>query len=129
VLSASGTNNANYRNDNGFTGPVSYLTSVGAFAASPSAYGTFDQTGEINQWNEALIDVLYRCLRGGDAEEVSTYMPATRRDFASFPTTESNTYGFRVAGVLPVPEPGSFALLAIGAAGLLHWVRRRKASP
>jgi len=60
VLSASGTNNANYYDNygtgnGGFTDPVNYLTAVGAFAASPSAYGTFDQGGDVWQWNDTSI--------------------------------------------------------------------------
>jgi len=53
VLSATGTNNANYSGVN--TGPPNYgatdytnfLTPVGAFAASPGAYGTYDMGGNM----------------------------------------------------------------------------------
>jgi hypothetical protein len=40
------------------------LTDVGAYTASASAYGTFDQTGDVDQWNEATIVSLYRGQRG-----------------------------------------------------------------
>jgi len=52
VLSATGTSNANYNNNAQYTDPINYLTPVGAFAASPSSYGTFDQGGDVFQWNE-----------------------------------------------------------------------------
>ena len=50
VLSATGTNNANFY-DNGSTAPTG-LTPVGAFAASPGPYGTYDMGGDVWQWNE-----------------------------------------------------------------------------
>ena len=51
VLSATGTNNANFADAN----PPNFLTSVGFFADSPSPYGTFDQVGDVYQWNEAVV--------------------------------------------------------------------------
>ena len=33
-----------------------YLTDVGAYASSPSYYGTFDQGGNVYEWNETLVD-------------------------------------------------------------------------
>lgn len=43
-----------------------YLTDVGAFSASGSAYGTFDQDGNADQWNDLDGTAsLFRGLRGG----------------------------------------------------------------
>ncbi len=46
VLSATGTNNANFFNG-AYTDPTNHLTPVGYFAGSPSAYGTYDQAGDL----------------------------------------------------------------------------------
>lgn len=47
-------------------GAENYLTDVGAFARSPSFYGTFDQGGSVWQWNDLDGRALpYRGLRGG----------------------------------------------------------------
>ena len=46
-------NHANYWN-NGYTlGSPYYRTNVGEFENSASAYGTFDQGGNVWEWNEA----------------------------------------------------------------------------
>ena len=121
LLSALGTNNANYY-DNGQSDPVNYLTSVGAFASSPSAYGTFDQAGNVWQWNESITDGAARGLRGGSLGATSDYLPSSSR-IHNVPTVEYGDIGFRIA---MVPEPGTMTLLACGAAGLLLWAQRRR---
>ena len=52
-------NNANfYVNLVGYTvGPPLYFTDVGHFAASASPNGTFDQGGNVWEWNETLINL------------------------------------------------------------------------
>jgi formylglycine-generating enzyme required for sulfatase activity len=122
VLSPTGTNNANFYNG-GYTDPTNYLTSVGAFADSPSAYGTYDQGGDVWQWNEANISGLYRGLRGGSwSHGFSSDLASSSRD-SDGPSDEYYLIGFRVAGV---PEPGSLVMLAgVALTALLCWWRKR----
>ncbi len=120
VLSSTGTNNANFWNVT-YTDPVNLLTPVGAFAGSPGPYGTYDQCGNLAQWNETLVHGVARGLRGGACIPWSPdcYHPYALDRRGNLPTDELLNIGFRVA---MVPEPGTPALLAL--AGLL--VRRRR---
>jgi formylglycine-generating enzyme len=118
VLSASGTNNANYYNG-GYTDPTNYLTAVGAFAASSSPYGTFDQGGDVSQWNESVYGGSYRGLRGGSFDDYDNYLQSGF-NINGYPSFEVDLIGFRVS---QVPEPTSVGVLALGGIGML--ARRR----
>jgi formylglycine-generating enzyme len=103
----------------GYSDPNNYLTSVGAFNLSPGPYGTFDQGGDVFQWNETAVTGTSRGLRGGSFYDLggSNDLRSSARSIDD-PTVEFNDVGFRVASV---PEPGSVALLLVGAAAFLGW--------
>lgn len=77
-----------------------YLTEVGAFGNSPSYYGTFDQAGNVIEWNESVFlndtNGWERGLRGGHWESYTEEEFHTR--MKAPPHAESNRIGFRVAG-------------------------------
>jgi sulfatase modifying factor 1 len=120
---ASGNNANFYTGSSAFPIDSGKLTTIaGEFQNSASPYGTFDQGGNIDEWNEAIIGGSYRARRGGDFSG-GWSMRADYRGY-DIPTDEFDTFGFRVAQV-PVPEPGFLSILGLGVVGML--VRRRDA--
>jgi formylglycine-generating enzyme len=91
-------NNANYYiNNYAIAGPY-YRTLVGEFALSDSPYGTFDQGGNVFEWNETMLVDSSRGVRGGSFEfDFSEgHLRASNRGYgASF--YEASSLGFRVA--------------------------------
>jgi hypothetical protein len=73
------------------------LTDVGSYSGSASPYGTFDQGGNISEWNEAIIGSA-RCIRGGRFSNAAYELAASIRGDAS-PSVDSQNRGFRVAAV------------------------------
>ena len=119
------TNQANHNNgvysvtqSAAYSGTQNYLTDAGVFSNSASAYDTFDQSGNVWEWNDA-VSGSSRGLRGG-----SWYLLQSS-GFGSYvdPTDEDNLVGFRVA---TVPEPSTYALLLMTVAGALWMTRRRR---
>ncbi|UCC32390.1 MAG: SUMF1/EgtB/PvdO family nonheme iron enzyme, partial [Phycisphaerales bacterium] len=104
---------------------VGGTTDVGAYTAKPSdsAYGTFDQGGNMFEWNEAVIGGLNRGARGGSYNYPYGSMLAGIR--ASFSPTSEHIVGFRVAEVpkveiqtVRVGNPGNEGELSgVGAGG------------
>jgi len=121
-------NNATFETDNTpfFTiGSPYYRTEVGAHENSDSPYGTFDQGGNVREWNDASGKAVIgrgRGVRGGAVATYEFLMQASYRDLCN-PTGESWDLGFRVS---EVPEPLSMAFLALGGLGML--IRRRGSS-
>src|SRR5262249_25564950 len=97
-----------------YTDPVNYLTPVGAFASSPSSYGTYDQLGLVQNWTETIGP------GGNEFRELigSSWITPVggnglSKDHRPGLDGESPVSGFRVA---LVPEPST---LALGVVGLL----------
>ena len=100
-----------------------YTTVVGEFENSDSPYGTFDQGGNVWEWNESIPYSSSRGLRGGSFEDYAGHRCVRPTATASTRRASGDDVGFRVVSV---PEPGSITLLVCGAiAGLICWRRRR----
>lgn len=102
-------------------GSPHYSTVVGDFENSASPYGTLDQGGNVNEWNETAVYSWARGARGGGWRSNSGNLAAFSGG-AGDPATTFNDIGFRVASV---PEPDSIAMLLAGAACLLACAWRR----
>ena len=86
----------------------------GEFEYSQSSYGTFDQGGNVWEWNEAII-YSSRGVRGGSFGSPGYTLHAQiRRSY--YPTGEdvipASIIGFRIA---EVPEPATIVLLFLGS--------------
>jgi sulfatase modifying factor 1 len=93
------------------TGDVSKpFTSAGGYTLTHSPYGTFDQAGNVQEWNEALVNQasVTRGVRGGAWDTVSTaLMSATRGSLAA--GAENSDTGFRLARTVAAASvPGDY---------------------
>ncbi len=115
-------NYATYDGDGGTDGIGSpyYRTEVGEWENSESPYDTFDQGGNVWEWNEAILYGSFRGLRGGSFSSIFYDLRASGR-YYSPPSREGDFIGFRVA---EVPEPGTVGLLGLGMLAALR--KRRK---
>lgn len=73
-----------------------YLTEVGAFAGSPSGYGTFDQAGNVWEFIDEVREGK-RSLRGGGWINPLKYLPASFVHGPFPPTVEIPEAGIRLA--------------------------------
>ncbi len=82
-----GSNSANYSSAG--------LTEGGAYSSSSGFYGTFDQGGNVWEWNEAVIGPR-RGMRGGSWANLEDGLRASNRSEEN-PHEDFATVGFRVA--------------------------------
>jgi cysteine-rich repeat protein len=73
------------------------LTDVGSYTGSPSPYGSFDQGGNVWEWNEAHGSSLSG-HRGGGFLSYTEYLASSQRSVDS-PSSQLSNLGFRVASI------------------------------
>lgn len=104
---------------------LNYLTDVGAYSDQGSYYGTYDQSGNVQEWTDGLSGDL-RVRRGGGWGSSETQLRGSILDHTFFgyePTLEAPDGGFRLV-TFAVPEPSSLALFALGGVAVL--MRRKR---
>jgi sulfatase modifying factor 1 len=117
-------NSANYDRAADWNGQDGNVTTVGTNGGA-SAYGAFDMSGNVFEWNDLSGAAgSSRGLRGGayydDAPTVSSFFR-----YSGDPGFEDHDSGFRLAA--PVPEPSTYAMALAGlACGGYSMLRRRK---
>jgi formylglycine-generating enzyme required for sulfatase activity len=135
----SAANQANYiigagysvTQDGTYSSTQNYLTDVGAFSGSGSFYGTFDQSGNVYQWNDLSGAAgTSRGYRGGswDDDNDGPWFLSSSSDSGAYDPSDEYVYaGFRLASPsVPEIDPnslGSVLALVLGSLGLLE--RRR----
>jgi formylglycine-generating enzyme len=115
LTSPDAGNNANFYQGGSTIGNPYYRTPVGAFSNSGGPYGTFDQGGNIDEWNETSE-------RGGSFTQVSFALVSSEREYPILRDASGSGSGFRVAYV---PEPSVF-LLVFSAAWVFVVLRARR---
>jgi formylglycine-generating enzyme required for sulfatase activity len=88
-----------YAGDYPIGGPY-WRAEVAAYDAKPSdsPYGTFDQGGNLNEWNETIVEGSYRVVRGGSFGDNDRALHAARR-YSGVQAIGIYQTGFRVAQV------------------------------
>jgi formylglycine-generating enzyme len=130
IGTAGGSGNfANYLGAAVWNGPASNVTSVGS-NGGPSAYGTFDMGGNVEEFND--LDGITDSSRGvrGGFYGASAFQMSSQSRASGYYVYEGDDYGFRLAGtVAPVPEPATWVMAAGGlaCAGFGVWRRRKRA--
>ena len=133
------SNQANYYTGAGYSVTQStsysssqpYLTDVGAFIGSSSFYGTFDQSGNVFQWNDLSgSSASFRGARGGSwdyGDALVSFLSSSGRHFEMPLHAEESNVGFRLAfsNVPEIDPAGMRSVLAL-VTGVLSLVERRR---
>ena len=115
---------ATFYTDSGQSTPgASYRLELFENNASEAPIATVNGTGNVtanavNAWQDFNGAARVTVTAGDvffDALRVNVYTP-----------TGSGDYALNSSGLVPVPEPGTITLMAVGAAGLLGWTFRRR---
>ena len=121
---------ANYSRGADWNSQDGNVTTVGT-NGGPSAYGAFDMSGNLWEWNDLTGAAgALRGRRGGSWRgALSTLSSSSAGRFEPLPTVEADDVGFRLASPAAVPEPSTWVM---GAGGLTCAAcgafRRRKRS-
>jgi len=111
------TSDANYH--------ASGLIDVGSYDKA-SYYGTYDQAGNVWEWNETWINIseTYRGHRGDGWRNDNMNLSSLDR-YGNVPAFEADDIGFRIASsALTIPEPFSIVMFMTGICGLIF--RKKK---
>jgi len=106
---------------------VGDLTDVGSYAGSASPNGTFDQGGNVWEWNDTITDSFGdRGAKGGGFQGGTFNLSSSDMNDGD-PPAEVPEIGFRVASPIAAPEPDLVLLMITGllcSASLASWRRR-----
>ena len=126
IGSAGSTGNfANFNTVADWNSQNGNVTTVGT-NGGPSAYGTFDMSGNVFEWNDLTGSAgSSRGYRGGNWGAGANFLWSFGR-VTNVPSTASNLIGFRLAAV---PEPSTYCMGLAGLAcgGYLVKQRRKRA--
>jgi formylglycine-generating enzyme required for sulfatase activity len=109
------------------SGAGDVLTDVGAYLQSESPYGTYDQGGNVAEWNESMVVGTRRGFRGGGYGSGASDLFVTN-PYDAVPTSEYGFRGFRVATLVPEPGSGLLGMTAVLGLGLLRRRPLRRAA-
>jgi sulfatase modifying factor 1 len=101
-------------------GPPYYRTPGGAHENSASPYGTFDQGGNVQEFNETVPEPDIRGIRGGSWDSGCLVLSVGHRPIVMHSSDQFSDLGFRVANTQPtITAPPVPALSARGLLALL----------
>ncbi len=102
------------------SGSAGDLTDVGSYTDSASPYGTYDQGGNVWEWNESAVgESSNRGIRGGAWGTGAGLLGASHR--GEHGPGAAADIGFRVT---MIPEPSTALLVALGLVGIAAGRRR-----
>jgi formylglycine-generating enzyme required for sulfatase activity len=131
IGSAGSTGNfANYNGVAGWNSQSGNVTTVGTNGGA-SAYGAFDMSGNLYEWNDLTGAAgSSRGLRGGYWVNLAHSLSSSTR-LTNSPSGGGNLVGFRLASPVAVPEPSTWVMAAAGLACAAWgtWRRRLRQAP
>ncbi|MFZ4082749.1 MAG: SUMF1/EgtB/PvdO family nonheme iron enzyme [Pirellula sp.] len=137
-ISNPGANVANYDSYVSWNGGAGVTTVGSAGPLSATYYGTYDQAGNVLEWNDTLISSGRWGIRSGSYNNPLQYLDSSFRVSNQY-DDESANKGFRVATLFSgsdhgggngggirgeVPEPASMLIFGTGSLGLIFRNRR-----